>query len=186
MHPTAEQIQQALPHIRYEIESFLQTPPYNSRNEALRESVYFRKMAHCRALYHFFRKPVSKRQDGRKRVDDDVLSEDYGFQAKDVYGKDSATLLSRFNKDLLHLTYARLERTPETKPWPMDELFPPVEQRTREFIEHILSFGPDRIEPAEQGRWRKLRGDTRVKISLQQSTSNIAESIVSVIEKEAS
>ena len=78
-------------------------------------------------------------------------------------------------------------RTPETKPWPMDELFPAVEQRTLEFIEHILSFGPDRIDPAEQARWRKLlRIDTRVKIPLQQSTSNVAESIVSVIEIKAS
>jgi len=182
MHPTPEQIRQALPHIRYEIESFLQTPAHDFHNEALQESVYFRKMAHCRALYHFFRKPLSERQDRRKRVDDDVLSEDYGFQAKDVYGENSATLLNRFNKDLLHLTYARLDWTPETKPWPMDELFPPVERRTREFIEHILSFGPDRIAPAGQARWRKLRNDTRVKIPLQQSTSNVAESIVSVIE----
>jgi len=126
MHPTPEQIRQALPHIRYEIESFLQTPAHDFHNEALQESVYFRKMAHCRALYHFFRKPLSERQDRRKRVDDDVLSEDYGFQAKDVYGEDSATLLNRFNKDLLHLTYARLDRTPETKPWPMDELFLPL------------------------------------------------------------
>jgi len=68
----------------------------------------------------------------------------------------------------------------------MDELFPAVEQRTLEFIEHILSFGPDRIDPAEQARWRKLRIDTRVKIPLQQSTSNVAESIVSVIEIKAS
>src|SRR6266480_5729266 len=95
MHPTPEQIRQALPHIRYEIESFLQTPAHDSHNEALQESVYFRKMAHCRALYHFFRKPLSERQDRRKKVDDDVLSEDYGFQAKDVYGEDSATLLNR-------------------------------------------------------------------------------------------
>src|SRR5207244_12101827 len=87
-----------------------------------------------------------------------------------------------FNKDLLHLTYARLDWTPETKPWPMDELFPPVERRTREFIEHILSFGPDRIAPAGQARWRQLRNATRVKVPLQQSTSNVAESIVSAIE----
>src|SRR6266513_1518668 len=67
MHPTPEQIRQALPHIRYEIESFLQTPAHDSHNEALQESVYFRKMAHCRALYHFFRKPLSERQDRRKK-----------------------------------------------------------------------------------------------------------------------
>src|SRR5437867_7444048 len=167
MQPTPEQIRQALPHVRYEIESFLQTPAYDSQNEALQESVYFRKMAHCRALYHFFRKSLSERQDRRNRVDDDVLSEDYGFQAKDVYGEDLATLLNRFNKDLLHLTYARLERTRETKPWPMDKLFPPIEQRTREFIDHILSFGPDKIDPAEHARWRRLSNDIRVNIPLQ-------------------
>jgi len=33
MQPTAEQILQALPHVRYEIESFLQTPEYDSCNK---------------------------------------------------------------------------------------------------------------------------------------------------------
>ena len=109
-------------------------------------------MAHCRALYHFFRKHAFQRQDRGKLVDDDVVAEDYGFPAKDVYGEDSVALLSRLNKDLPHLTYARLERTPDTKPWPMDTLFPPVERRSREFIDYILSFEPHKIDQAEKGR----------------------------------
>src|SRR5438067_10969756 len=186
MQPTPEQIRHALPHVRYEIEGLLQTPQFDSRNKTLEESVYFRKMAHCRVLYHFFRKSLSERQDRRNKVDDDVLAEDYGFPAKDVYGQSSATLLSRFNKDLFHLTYTRLERTRETKPWPMDRLFPPVEQRAREFIEHILSLEPDKIDQVEQARWRALTNNVHLKIPLQQSTSNIAESIVAVIEMKGS
>jgi hypothetical protein len=186
MQPTSKQIQQALRHIRYEIESFLQTPEYDPSNKALEESVYFRKMAHCRVLYHFFRKPSSERRDRGKLVDDDVLAEDYGFPAKDVYGEDSVALLSRLNEDLLHLTYARLTRTPDTKPWPMDRLFPPIEQRTREFIDHILSLDSHRIDEAEKARWRALRKDVLLKIPLQQSTSNIADSILSMIETKSS
>jgi len=186
MQPTSEQIRQALPHVRYEIESLLQTPEYDQRNKALEESVYFRKMAHCRALYHFFRKRASERQDRGNMVDDDVVAEDYGFPSKDVYGKESAALLSRFNKDLLHLTYTRLERTGETKPWPMDRLFPPVAQRAREVIDHILLLEPHSIDQAERTRWHGLRNDLRVKIPLQQNTSNVAEPIVSRIEMKES
>ena len=186
MQPTSEQIRQALSHVRYEIESLLQTPEYDASNKALEESVYFRKMAHCRALYHSFRKRASERQDKGNLVDDDVIAEDYSFPAKDVYGKYSSALLSRFNKDLLHLTYTRLQRTRETKPWPMDRLFPPVAQRAQEFIDHILSLEPTKIDEAERKKWFALKKDVRVKIPLQQNTSNVAEPIIWRVEMKES
>jgi hypothetical protein len=68
----------------------------------------------------------------------------------------------------------------------MDRLFPPVEQRTREFIDHVLSLDSHGIDEAEKARWPALRKDVRLKIPLQQSTSNIADSIVSMIETKSS
>jgi hypothetical protein len=64
----------------------------------------------------------------------------------------------------------------------MDRLFPPVQQRAREFIHHILSLEHDKIDLAEKARWRALIDNVRLKIPLQQSTSNIAESIVTVVD----
>src|SRR6266581_594101 len=51
MDPTPDQVARVLKHVHYEIESLLLTPQYEQWNKALEESVYFRKMAHCRVLY---------------------------------------------------------------------------------------------------------------------------------------
>ena len=93
MNPTQEQIVQALPHVRYEVASLLQTPAYDLSNKTLAESVYFRKMAHCRALYTFFTRPVVKRQKLDPN-DDDVVSEDHGFQAEALYGAEPKPCLT--------------------------------------------------------------------------------------------
>ena len=159
MTPTPEEIAKALPHVRYEIESLLQTPDYDRTNKALEESVYFRKMAHCRALYHFFRKEAGQRVDRRDRIDDDIVSEDFGFPARDVYGSNAGELLKRFNKDLLHLTYERLKHTPNSKPWQMDVLFPPVAQRAREFIDHILMRFSGNFSDQERKLWADLKSN---------------------------
>lgn len=178
MNPSPDQIARALPHVRYEIESLLQTPAYDQANKALEESVYFRKMAHCRALYHFFNKK-ERREDRRG---DDILSADFGFPSQDVYGQSAKDLVKRFNKDLLHLTYERLTRTPDTKPWPMDALFPPVAQLCREFIEHILTKFTGRVADDERKLWAELKSDVARGTPLQQNTSNVAERITSSIE----
>ncbi len=176
MTPKPEQISNALPHIRYEIESFLQTPDYDRSNKALEESVYFRKMAHCRALHHFFKTEKNKRKD------DDVLSVDFGFPAFDVYEANSKEWSKRFNKDLMHLTYERLNRTPNTKPWPMDELFPPVAKRSKEFINHILTQYNGSMPDSERKLWERLKAEVDEKSPLQQNTSNVAAPTVSNLE----
>jgi hypothetical protein len=173
MQPTPEQIARALPHVRYEIESFLQTPDYDKRNKALEESVYFRKMAHCRVLYYFFKKRAKERIDRGDRIDDDVVSEDFEFPACDVYGSDRRKLLNRFNKDLLHLTYDRLNRTSNTKPWPMDELFPPVAERAKLFIDHILGRWTGDMAVEERRLWTKLKSNVQGDVPLCQNTSNV-------------
>ncbi len=71
MKPTYDQIQSSLEHVHYEIESFLQSPEYDPKNSALEESVYFRKMAHCRALHDFFKTAANNRKQ------DDIVSGDF-------------------------------------------------------------------------------------------------------------
>jgi hypothetical protein len=153
---------------------------YDQSNKALEESVYFRKMAHCRALYHFFKK--AERKDTPRREDDDILSEDFGFAHKELYGNEREDLLNRFNKDLFHLTYERLKRTPDTKPWPMDALFLPVAQQSKEFIEHILTCHDVPVTETERALWTNLKAAAAANLPLQQNTKNVAESQISYIE----
>ena len=61
--PTRAQKIAVLKDIRYEIESLLATPRYDSADEVIRETVYFRKMAHARALHTF--SPLRRQSDGR-------------------------------------------------------------------------------------------------------------------------
>jgi hypothetical protein len=178
MKPTIDQITQALEHVRYEIESFLQTPDYCCSNKALEESVYFRKMAHCRVLYDFF----TTKAEGRNQSNDDMVSEDFCFKAKELYGDKPRELLNRFNKDLFHLTYDRLKRTLDTKPWPIDLLFPPVARRSIEFIDHIIKNCALGVSE-ELARWTELKAVVAAQPPppLRQDTSNVAPSEILVI-----
>ena len=178
MKPTPGQIAQALQHVRYEIQSFLQTPDYCRSNKALEESVYFRKMAHCRVLHDFF----TTRAADRNKSNDDIVSEDFRFPAQEIYGDKPRELLKRFNKHLFHLTYDRLNRTPETKAWRMDLLFPPVAQRSIEFIDHILRNCALGVS-AELTVWTELKAAVAAQLPLQQNTSNVAAAQISVIER---
>lgn len=173
MKPTGQQIIEALPHVRYEIESLLLTPKHDPSYSALVESVEFRKMAHARVLYSFFTRPQSKRRENDPN-DDDVLSEDYAFPAEPLYGLDPRVLLDRFKKDLFHLTYARLRRIPQTKRWPREELLPPVEKQSRKSIEHILQSATILVDDTERGSWQQLKDDDACERPLQQHTSNVA------------
>ncbi len=169
MDPTPDQVARVLKHVHYEIESLLLTPQYEQWNKALEESVYFRKMAHCRVLYGFFTVAASQRKN------DDVVSEDFGFAAEPLYVGDPKPLLARFNKDLFHLSYARLERTAITKPWPMETLFTPVCKRSKEFIEHVLTQRHLVMSDTERCLWAALKDSTTRQLPLQQNTSNVAE-----------
>jgi len=176
MKPTSHQIIEALHHVRYEVESLLLTPAHDSSNEALVESVYFRKMAHGRVLYTFFTTPLSK------RYSDDVLSEDFGFPAEQLYGVDREELLERFNKDLFHLTYTRLERTHDTKSWPMDSLLSPIARQSRRFIEHVIYTAAIQVSDSERDLWRALNVADTGGLRLQQNTSNVAAYQIQSIE----
>jgi hypothetical protein len=168
MNPSEQQIRGLLPHIRYEIEAFLLEPDFDRDNESLRESVLFRRMAHARSLYSFF--TVSS----EKRRDDDGLAEDYGFPAAAIYEDGVAPeLLRRFNKDLFHITYTRLQRTAANKRWPIEELLNPIAARALQFVDHIVREAARLgIDGNEINCWRDLPSKIHSDVPLTQQTSN--------------
>jgi hypothetical protein len=83
------------------------------------ETVNFARMAHARVLYDFFETAAVQREERNQRNkdgNDDVIAEDFGFRARSIPVPPDDR--KRVNKDLMHLTYARLRHTPTAKPWP--------------------------------------------------------------------
>lgn len=173
MKPNKDQISQMFEHVRYEIESFLLDPIYDKTNASLKESVFFRKMAHCRVLYGFFAEEKLNKNGDRR--DDDVWCNDFGFKREDLYGNQPRPLLDLFNKRLFHLTYARLDYTAEKKRWARETLFPPVVKQAKKFIEHVLAKQDLEMSDTERKLWTKLKTDIAAGNPLQQNTSNVAE-----------
>jgi hypothetical protein len=176
--PTRAEKISALSDIRYEIEGLLQTPKHDATDESIVETVFFRKMAHARSLHIFFTTPLSRRSK------DDVVSEDYLFEARAIYSDDkSQELIDRFNKDLFHISYSRVHRTSLTKAWPMDEMLPPIIARSKEFISHVLALGWPDIPSSELQRWLTMQSKRFLASTLAQSTSNVAAPQVASVER---
>jgi hypothetical protein len=176
--PTRAEIVAALRDVRYEIEALLQAPKHDPTDESIVETVFFRRMAHARALHTFFVTPISE------RYKDDVLAEDYRFQARAIYSDEkSQEFIDRFNKDLFHISYSRVHRTSVTKAWPMDEMLPPIIKRSREFIEHVLALGWPDVTSNELRCWQAMRNERFRFTTLAQSTSNVAASQVECVER---
>lgn len=181
MNYTQEQRAAALEHVRYEIQALLQTPAHNPKDESIVETIYFRKMAHARALHGFFTTPIANRHK------DDVLSEDYGFAAKPIYSDaDEERFLDRYNKDLLHISYTRLGRIAATKPWPISDMILPIKSRCLDFIPHVVALSWPSIPREEREKWRVLIPNAEAGIPLQQHTSNVSTQQITVIESHRS
>jgi hypothetical protein len=133
-------------------------------------------MAHSRALYVFFTTPI----DGRYK--DDVLAEDYGFGAMPIYSEDSKQrFFDRYNKDLLHIIYTRLKRVGSEKPWNISEMLPPVIERCKQFIPHVIALSWGTILEGERDKWGKLIPNHAAGVPLQQHTSNVAAQQIKMI-----
>ena len=134
-------------------------------------------MAHARAIHVFFTTHVANRYQY------DVLAEDYGFPANQIYSdKDRPRFFDRFDKDLMHISYSRLRHTVSTKPWPLNDILRPIMARCEDFISHIVALPWKSIGDLERNRWRELIPNFRVNIPIQQNTSNIAMKEVESIE----
>jgi hypothetical protein len=111
-------------------------------NNALLESF----SVHSRILLHFLY--------SRKPREDDVIAEDF-LDDEDIWlsnrPQKSETLEAihrRVGKEVAHLTYARHDVTPETKPWPFIEIANEVNSIFTEFIKLVP---PKNLDPI----WRK-------------------------------
>src|SRR5437764_10951617 len=149
--PTRAQKIAVLKDIRYEIESLLATPRYDSADEVIRETVYFRKMAHARALHTFLTTSTPERWKN------DVLSEDYSFRASPIFpALKSKELLERFNQALFHISYSRAFTTPGDQAWPLEEFVPPIVDRSTAFVHHFLSLKWQDVSQEEKMLWWRM------------------------------
>jgi hypothetical protein len=148
--PSPAQVTAALYHIRYEIEQLailfqrLSIPQETFLINALIES----GVVHLSILAEFFSTPL------RDRHKDDVLAEDFGFP---VSVSPIATAdIERRNKEVAHLTYTRSGHTPEQWRWDFDRLVPPVLERARRFISHLVEHPQYIPDPREREEWKRL------------------------------
>jgi hypothetical protein len=146
--PTNEQRRHLLhDSVFYEILFAFGVSPHDPTDYCAWEHINFSRMGHARTLYDFFETPVADRQQ------DDAISEDFGFDARPIDRPRDDRV--RLNKDLFHVTYARLRHTNVTKPWP-DTILSCLHERCVEFIRHVLSSGDRFGGPGELARWNDL------------------------------
>jgi len=131
--PTADQKRRILHDaVFYEILFAHGVSPHDESDYCSWEHVNYSRMGHARALYGFFETGIDDRHQ------DDVVSEDFRFGPVRIQrSEDDKT---RLNKDLFHLTYARLRHlaSPLNKPWP-DSILSSVHKPCVDFIEHLLA-----------------------------------------------
>ena len=144
--PTIEQLHYGLDAVFYEMDQFVGTLLPNQGVPPIDNALLESRLVHIRNLIDFFARD--------SHWQDDVLASHYDFPLTPV---DFPTEYeTRLDKDLSHLTYSRLARTPATKPWPVDTVVTPVLERCVQFIDHLLS---QRDVFAEHGPtvWRSLQ-----------------------------
>lgn len=128
----------------YEIMFTFGIPHHDPMDYCQWETVNFARIGHARVLYSFFQGTAANRKK------DDVVSEDYGFPSRTISLPPGDE--DRMNKDLLHLTYARLRHSPVSKSWP-DSILSCLQPIVIDFMEHIQ----DRLElfpaPRERDAW---------------------------------
>jgi hypothetical protein len=127
-------------HILYEIEQFMFAFELVCTREGSKHDILKNKwwrhallescLLHARNLLDLFETP------SQDRYKDDVLAVGYGFVAQLIAFDPSCR--HRLNKDLAHITYARVGRTLEEKTWQGKDFIPLLE-RTQEFLQHLLS-----------------------------------------------
>jgi len=138
-NPTPEQKEKILDAVFYEIEQLLFACSYKSDNNNINNALLESTMIHVRALLDFFEKPErSTRRVGNQKVElDDVLATDFNFYTRDIQIQPQDR--ERLNKDLAHLTYSRVDRSQEDKRWAYQSVVFPVLERSKEFLEVLLS-----------------------------------------------
>jgi hypothetical protein len=151
----------------YEIVFTFGVPAHDPTDYCQWEAINFSRMGHARVLYTFLETKTENRSQ------DDVLAEDYGFPAESINLPSEDR--RRLNKDLFHLTYARLRHTPATKPWP-DNIISNLLEPCLKFMEHISNQRDLFDTDAEFAGWidlmRRLRSGRELQISCTVDSNN--------------
>jgi hypothetical protein len=151
--PTSTQLCDALEHIYYEIDQFLQAGLISTSDDWINNALLESSLVHVRALLDFFEKSVRSHRNGQEL--DDVLSIDYGFPSQVV--PVAGIYRERLNKDLAHLTYSRTERSLQDKCWPPSQIHRFMLERIETFIDHLIqNFLPSNASNAISN-WHALK-----------------------------
>ncbi|MFA5360133.1 MAG: hypothetical protein WC349_04220 [Patescibacteria group bacterium] len=135
-------------HIAYEIQMLHQayvtySTPRINKNVLLRSAFIEVFLLHCRILYDFF-----YRRKGKNPIDDDVIVEDFLSNKEFINFKKHRSLkgeidkyfpLKRANKELAHLSYYRLAKTPKTKQWQISKIYKNMSKTISSFLKNTDS-----------------------------------------------
>ena len=136
---TESDLKEASEHLHYEIE-MLTSLAYGIGSRIAGESPLANALlesfvVHVRALMEFLYNDNPK--------PDDVIAEDYFEKADDwkqlrpVLSESLKQAKRRAGKEVAHLTYARLDVTPETRPWYFVEIANEIAAVLNIFLEHV-------------------------------------------------
>jgi hypothetical protein len=132
----------------YEIFFALGVSKHDATNYCVWEHLNFSRMGHARALIYFFECAANS-----KKWSDDLVSEDFGFRHSRLTLSQADR--DRLNKDLFHLSVARLRHNSQTKPW-NDNILNQVHERTICFVGFLLSKTRPQDYTVNDSKWRSL------------------------------
>lgn len=154
--PTPAQLDAVLGDVYYEIQQLFMTSHFGANDQSVRNAFIESALLHVRVLLDFFeasRRSVDRRQSPH-RENDDVLTLDFGFTPRPI-AVDSG-YRERLNKDLVHLTYSRATRLPQSREWPHRPVVLPVLRRAIEFLEFLGAVRRDRAKNVAAAEWNQL------------------------------
>lgn len=170
--PTRDQLLASLDDVYYEIDQMVRTillEEHWSLIAALRDcgttitnALLESRLLHIRSLLEFFQR--EQRTIVKRKELDDVLSKDYGYQAAPI--DIDAAYIERLNKDLAHLTYARIERTAESKKWPLVKVVVPILKRCDDFIGFVATSDLLKSQRSKVDNWNSLRARIQAQLTL--------------------
>lgn len=150
--PTASELENALPHIKYEAEMLLwcylwhRKPENRTASKMLRDAVCESALLHARNLFHVLCNEASR--------NDDVVAEHYGQLRASL--PTVKTFLALLNKWLAHVTYSRAKGS-EQPEWPAEKLLAPLFAEAEAFGQYLDNNWPF-VDPQEQLAWQDLVG----------------------------
>jgi hypothetical protein len=139
----------------YEVLFALGVSHHDSTDYCVWEHLNFSRMGHARALLYFFECTGNSEKwpANPKKRPDDLVAEDFGFPPSLLVCIPPEDR-DRLNKDLFHLSCARLRHDAWSKPW-TNIILNGVHAKTVEFVRFLLRPEP-RDYQVNEPNWREL------------------------------